>query len=131
MNKQFKELVVETDCGDVRVEEYDDGIANGIRIYLGDTVVAAVDCYRKTKLPTQHVFDKVDFDLDEDLEEQVLNALSDGFGYCVNSCRFTIDGCYIVVTDIDWDQDLPEARLLVYGPEGHDNDEPQDCIVLN
>lgn len=76
--KEFKKIEVATDCGVITVEAYDDEIANGVKIFLGDTIVAMVDCYKKTD-----------------------------------------------------NKDTPEARLLVYGPEGPDYDEPQDCIILN
>lgn len=77
-NKEIKELRVRTDCGEITVRPYDDECANGVQIFLGDTIVALVDCYRKTS-----------------------------------------------------DDDLPEARLLVYGPEGPDFDEPTDIIRIN
>lgn len=73
-----KELKIMTDCGEITVRPYDDGIANGVQIFLGDTIVAMVDCYRKAD-----------------------------------------------------DEDIPEARLLVYGPEGPDFDEPKQIIPLN
>lgn len=69
---------VNTDCGNIEIIPYDDGIANGVKIYLGDLLVAMVDCYRKTD--------------DKDI--------------------------------------MPEARLLVYGEDNPDLDEPVDIILL-
>jgi len=39
---------VETDRGVLKATPYDDGMANGIHIWLGDEIIAAVDVHRKT-----------------------------------------------------------------------------------
>lgn len=133
-------LCVETDCGDIEVIPYDDGIANGIKIFLGDTLVAMVDCYRKSvfNLPKNIKDIVLDFEEDKNEDEVITDYLSDTYGFCVNDCKFSIDKTIkpnkVSVWDIEWDtsgEDEPEARLLVYGPESPESDEPQQVITLN
>lgn len=133
-------LCVETDCGDIEVIPYDDGIANGIKIFLGDTLVAMVDCYRKPKLDLPRSIKEVTLNIEEgeDEDEVIANYLSDTYGFCVKDFKYSIDKTVnpnkIFIWAIDWDtsgSDEPEARLLVYGPEGPDCDEPQQVIILN
>lgn len=142
--KNFKEITVTTDCGVITVEEYDDGIANGIKIFLGDTIVAMVDCYRKRELPdlpttVEIAASAVQEDEDEDsLSISLGNILSNLYGFCVYSFNFKKQGNIYKVTDINWDtsdddenEDIPEARLLIYRGEEPDCDEPQQVIRIN
>lgn len=138
--QKLKELKIQTDCGIITVQEYDDEIANGVKIFLGDTIVAMVDCYRKKQLPTviqawlSEIIPGNGTIVDDDnvdMDELICNYLSDKYGYCVNSFRFERQGDLFQIFDINWDIDIPEARLLVYGPEGPDCDEPQQCIPIN
>lgn len=133
-------LCIETDCGDIEVIPYDDNIANGIKIFLGDTLVAMVDCYRKPVFDLPRSIKEVILDIKEgeNEEEVIANYLSDTYGFCVNNFQFSIDKTIspnkISIWNIEWDisgEDEPEARLLVYGSEGVDCDEPQQVITLN
>lgn len=132
-------LCVETDCGDIEIIPYDDGIANGVKIYLGDTLVCMVDCYRKPvfNLPRSLKDIVLDIEEGEDADEAIADYLSDTYGFCVRDFSFSIDKTVtpnkITIWKIDWDTsgiDEPEARLLVYGSDP-DLDEPQETIVLN
>ena len=44
-----------------------------------------------------------DFDNEEELEEMILDYLSDTFGYCINSMIFKVKNDIIYITDIKWD----------------------------
>ena len=46
--------------------------------------------------------DDQDVDADE-LDESILNYLSDTYGFCVNSYRFRREGDKLKIFDIDWD----------------------------
>lgn len=139
MKKQ--ELKVMTDCGEITVRPYDDEIANGVQIFLGDTIVAMVDCYRKAKppeLPTKVLIpiSEITDDEDEDwISVSIGNVLSDKYGFCVFSFNYQKKEDVYEVTNIKWDtsdeSETPEARLLVYGPEGPDFDEPTETIRIN
>lgn len=141
MDKEPKELVVQTDCGPITVQEYDDGIANGVKIFLNDTIVAMVDCYRKEStiakrgLPTEVIITDSELDPKVDADEQIADYLSNKYGFCVNSFMYRINNDTIFAYKINWDtsddDENPEARLLVYGPEGPDCDEPDQVITLN
>lgn len=142
MAKQVKEMHVQTDCGLITVQEYDDEVANGIKIFLGDTIVAMVDCYRKPStivkrdLPTKVIITDLKLSPARDTDEQIADYLSNKYGYCINSFQYCINNTTILAYQIDWDTTNdddgdPEARLLVYGPEGPDCDEPQQCIPIN
>ena len=144
MDKELKEFVVQTDCGSITVREYDDDIANGVQIFLNDTIVAMVDCYRKDStvakrhLPTEVIITDLELDPKIDADEQIANYLSNKYEYCINSFMYRVNNDTILAYQIDWDTTNdddtdPEARLLVYGPEGADNefDEPQQTILLN
>lgn len=131
-------LCVETDCGDIKVIPYDDGIANGVKIYLNDTLVCMVDCYRRPVYDLPRAIKEIVLDIEggEDADEVVANYLSDTYGYCVRDFSFSIDKTVtpnkIFIWGIDWDTsgDDPEARLLIYGSDP-DLDEPQQTITLN
>lgn len=45
---EVRSLAEHTDRGVLKATTYDDGIANGMHIWLGDEIIAAVDVYRKT-----------------------------------------------------------------------------------
>ncbi len=45
---EARALAVHTDRGVLKAKAYDDGIANGMHIWMGDEIIAAVDVYRKT-----------------------------------------------------------------------------------
>lgn len=133
--KEFKELTVQTDCGEIVVQEYDDGVANGVHILFEGVIVAAVDCYKTTvnRLPQEVAIPLEELDKDN-LEESVVIWLSSHFGFCIESVLFETTDTRVITSKIVWDiisTGEPEARLLIYGPEGEDCDEPQDCIILN
>lgn len=46
--------------------------------------------------------DDQDVDADE-LDESILNYLSDTYGFCVNNYRFLREGDKLKIFDIDWD----------------------------
>lgn len=46
--------------------------------------------------------DNQDVDADE-LDESILNYLSDTYGFCVNTYRFTRKGDKLKIFDINWD----------------------------
>ena len=131
-------LCVETDCGDIEIIPYDDGIANGVKVYLNDTLVCMVDCYRRPDRNLPRAVKDIILDIEEgeDEDEAVANYLSDTYGYCVNNFKSAIDKTVnpnkVFVWGINWDTsgEVPEARLLVYGKDP-DLDEPTDTIVLN
>lgn len=131
----MKEIKVQTDCGKLLVEEFDDGRANGVNIYLNDTLVAVVDCYREIKLPeevnvwlSELIMNTAYVEGEGEEEEFLLDYLSAKYGYCISSFKFLRTGDKFHAFDIVWDQDQPEARLLVYGPDG---EEPEDFFILN
>lgn len=143
MDKKLKEITVATDCGPITVQEYDDGIANGVHILFNGTIVAAVDCYRKESnqvkqhLPEEVIITDLKLDPTRDEDEQICDYLSNRYGYCIFAFGYSRyqDGT-IRAYGIDWDttsddDEEPEARLLVYGPEGDECDEPNQVISLN
>lgn len=131
-------LCVETDCGDIEIIPYDDGLANGVKVYLGDMLVCMVDCYRRPDWNLPRAIKNIVLDIEEgeDEDEAIANYLSDTYGYCVNNFKFSIDKTVspnkVFVWGIDWDTsgEDPEARLLIYGKDP-DLDEPTDTIILN
>ena len=56
-------------------------------------------------LPTELEFHKdyFDFEYEDELEDVMLDWLSDEYGYCINSMKFTIRNDIIYITDIKWD----------------------------
>ena len=137
--KELKEFKLQTDCGEIVVREYDDGIANGVNIHFNGALVAAVDCYKNTELPTQvdlwlsELIKETSYTEDEAVDAYLGDYLSGKYGYCINSFRFNRTGDKFHIYDIDWDQDVPEARLLIYNPAlmNEDCDKPTDYIELN
>jgi len=58
----------------------------------------------KSRLPREIIFDNYSENLSRDeLEDKILNRLSDDYGYCVNSFNFRVEGNTIYVNNIDWD----------------------------
>lgn len=137
---ELKEMIVKTDCGEITVQEYDDGIANGVKIFLGDNMVAMVDCYRMSKyttlpttarIPISEIKEK---DNDEWTAIALGRILASEYGTDVEDLIFHKEGDLYIISDIKWDtsaRGIPEARLLIYGPDGPDFDEPQDVVHLN
>ena len=56
-------------------------------------------------LPTELEFHKdyFDFEYEDELEDVMLNWLSDEYGYCIYSLNFHIRNDIIYITDIKWD----------------------------
>ena len=56
-------------------------------------------------LPTELEFHKdyFDFEYEDELEDVMLDWLSDEYGYCINSMKFYIRNDIIYITDIKWD----------------------------
>ena len=58
----------------------------------------------KLNLPKEVIIDNYNENLDrEELEEKLLDSLSNEYGYCINSFNFEVKGTTIYVSNIDWD----------------------------
>lgn len=59
---------------------------------------------KKTRLPKKVICDNYNENLSRDeLEDKILDKLSDYYGYCVNSFNFEVKDNTIYITNIDWD----------------------------
>lgn len=55
-------------------------------------------------LPKEIIFDNYNENLSRDeLEDKILDRLSDEYGYCINSFNFKVKGSTIYVNNINWD----------------------------
>ena len=59
---------------------------------------------KKLNLPKKVIIDSYNENLDrEELEEKLLDGLSNEYGYCINSFNFEVKGTTIYISNIDWD----------------------------